>query len=365
MASVERVELRHPSGTTAILIGPGAVAAAVEDLASWLEGRTLFVVTTPRVRRLHSPSLAPLLAPARRVVVLEVEEGEGSKRLAVAERLWRAMLAAGGKRDSRLLAFGGGSVGDLGGFVAGCFLRGIEYVQAPTTLLAQVDASIGGKTGVDLPEAKNSVGLFHHPAAVVAETAWLATLEPAELHSGLMEVVKVAVVLDAGLFALLEEGVERLVCGDAAALSPLAAAAARLKVGVVERDPREDGERRLLNFGHTLGHAIEAALGYRGLRHGEAVGWGMLFAVRLAERRGLEREVGERLRRLLRRLGLPPLPELAADQLLAPLARDKKGREEGLVWVLPAALGRGEAVPGVAEEEVRDELGRFLAHPGL
>ena len=189
MSDVTRLELSHPSGVTRLASGPGALAATAAETGDWLADRTVFVVTSPTVRELHGGLLETTLAPARRTTVLEVPDGEVAKELAEAERLWRDMLAAGGKRDSRVVAFGGGSVGDLAGFVAGGFLRGVEVVQVPTTLLAQVDASVGGKTGVNLPGAKNSVGLFHHPRAVVADTRVLATLPAAEIRSGLAEVI--------------------------------------------------------------------------------------------------------------------------------------------------------------------------------
>ncbi len=276
------------------------------------------------------------------------------------------MVAAGGKRDSRLIAFGGGSVGDLGGFVSGCFLRGISFVQVPTTLLAQVDAAIGGKTAVDLPEGKNTVGLFHHPEMVVADTALLATLPREELRSGLVEAIKMAALLDVGLLARIEEDLAAILAGAPSSLAPVAAAAAAAKVAVVERDPEEAGERRLLNFGHTLGHAIESAAGYTGLRHGEAVAYGILFALRLAIRRGCPEADAARLAALLARLDLPPLsglPALSAGDLIARLARDKKARETGLAWVLPARLGEGMIVGGIEASELAAEIPRFLADP--
>jgi 3-dehydroquinate synthase len=358
------LELRHPGGVTPIHAGAGALAAAADHLGGWLAGRTLFVVTTPRVAHLHGALLEPLAARAARRVDLEVAEGEAAKTLEVAGDLWRRMLAAGGKRDSRLVAFGGGSVGDLGGFVAGCFLRGIELVQVPTTLLAQVDAAIGGKTGIDLPEGKNTVGVFHHPAAVIADPAPLATLPREELRSGLVEVIKMAALLDPELLDRVERDLAALLAGEAAALGPVVAAAAAAKVGVVERDPEEHGDRRLLNFGHTLGHALEGGLGYRGLRHGEAVGYGMLFALRLARARGLDPGVAARIAGLLARLGLPPLPAgLDAADLAERIGRDKKARESGVVWVLPAALGAGRMAADVGAGELAGELAAFLDHP--
>lgn len=360
--------LDHATGRSELLIGANVLAEAAEAMAPWLEGRTLFVVTTPRLSELHGVALEPLRAAARQSVDLVVEDGEGAKAVAVAQELWDQMLNAGGKRDSRLVTFGGGTVGDLGGFVAGCFLRGIEYSQIPTTLLAQVDASIGGKTGVDLAGGKNTVGLFHHPRWVVSDTAFLGTLPAGEIRSGLVEVVKMAALLDVPLLERVEADLEALLAADAAALVPVIAGAAAAKVGVVERDEREGGLRRVLNFGHTLGHAIEGALRYEGLRHGEAVAYGMLFALRLAEARSLvDEEVGRRLRSLLRRFELPPLPALDRAELVAFMARDKKATEAGLTWVLPKspageALGDFEMVP-VPPAEVEAAVGPFLAAP--
>lgn len=374
--SLHALTLRHGGGETLILIGAGALSrdAAADRLAPWLAGRALFTLSAEPVRRLHGAALDALLgaaAPSRRHD-LTAPDGEAAKTVEVAKGLWETMLEAGGKRDSRLITFGGGSVGDLGGFVAGCFLRGIGYGQVPTTLLAQVDAAIGGKTAVDLPAGKNTVGLFHHPRLVVADTALLATLSAGELRSGLVEAIKMGFILDPDLFARVERDADALLAGDAAALAPVVAAAAAAKVAVVERDEREGGRRQLLNLGHTLGHAIESALGYRTLRHGEAVAYGLLFALRLAEGRGMaaaEPELFARLRRLLARLGLPPLPAAAldADDLLARLGRDKKAREGGLTWVLPECAGGGEAVgrrlSDVGDAEVRAALEPFLADP--
>jgi 3-dehydroquinate synthase len=362
-APLHTLTLRPPGGETPVLVGEDALALAGDRLVEWLRGRTVFLVSTPRVLALHGERLAAVRGAAARWVVLTVEEGEAAKTVATAERLWNEMLEAGGKRDSRLIAFGGGSVCDLGGFVAGCFLRGIEVAQVPTTLLAQVDAAIGGKTAVDLPGGKNTVGLFYHPHLVVADTSVLPTLPRDEVRSGLVEVIKMGALLDPDLFAQVEAELDRLLTGDPAALGPVVAAAAAAKIGVVERDPTEQGDRRLLNFGHTLGHAIESSLGYGVLRHGEAVGYGILFALRLAARRGLDAAVAERIRTLLARFGLPPLPALDPGTLLSHMARDKKALEGGLVWVLPAALGAGTMVQGVGGEEILAELSGFLRNP--
>jgi 3-dehydroquinate synthase len=360
--SVTRIPLRHPGGLTRILAGSGALDAARAELDAWAEGRRRFVLTTPRVLELHRRRLDELAAGGRSTV-LEVPDGETAKSAEEAVRLWRDLLAAGGKRDSRVVVVGGGSACDLGGFVAGCFLRGVEVAHVPTTLLAQVDAAIGGKTGIDLPEAKNSVGVFHHPALVVCDARFLATLPVEELRSGLVEVVKMALLLDADLLAEVEHGLAALLAGSLPELERVVAGAAAVKARVVERDPGDKDERRLLNLGHTLGHAIEAALDYRGLRHGEAVGYGLLFALRLGERRGLPREVAERVRRLLRAMDLPALPPLEAPALLRFVSRDKKAQERGVAWVVPVDLLQAELAADVPLEELRAELERFLRAP--
>lgn len=352
-----------PSVSTPVLVGEDALSSAYERLAEWLSGRTVFLVTTEKLLGLHGERLEVLRQAAARWEVLTVEDGEEAKQISEAGRLWNAMLAAEGKRDSRVVAFGGGSVGDLSGFVAGAFLRGIEFAQIPTTLLAQVDAAIGGKTGIDLPGGKNTVGLFHHPAFVICDTSVLKTLPMDELRAGLVEVVKMAALLDLDLLGRVEERLDALLAGDPAELGPVVAGSAEAKIKVVESDPTEKGRRKLLNFGHTLGHAIEAACGYHGPKHGEAVGYGLLFALRLAVRRGLDPAFAERLRSLLARFGLPPLPPLDPAHLISLMAKDKKARESGLSWVLPTRPGEGDIDAKIDPGVVAAELRTFLENP--
>lgn len=369
--SVNPVEatIRHvlDSGdaTSEILIAPDLLLQeeTLSPWRRWLADRMVFVVSTQHILELHGDRLRGLLGEAKQRVDLLVEDGEGAKSLGTAGRLWQDMLVAGGKRDSRLVTFGGGTVGDLGGFVAGSFLRGIDYLQVPTTLLAQVDASIGGKTAIDMPALKNSVGLFHHPAAVLADTSVLSTLPPGELRSGLMEAVKKGMVLDGELLQRIDGALPQLLEGDRLALGPVVAAAAIAKSRVVEADAKEGGWRRILNFGHTLGHAIETELQYQHLRHGEAVAYGMLFALGLATSRGLPREDADVLRNLLGRCALPALPPLDTAPLLAYMARDKKATEQGLTWVLPTALGHGDMFDDVTRQEVASRLPGFLEDP--
>lgn len=364
MSAITTLSLRHPQGDTPIHVGAGALAACRPDLAAWIEGRTVFIVAPARVRELHGEQLEETLAAAAHRHCLEVPDGEEAKELRVAERLWAEMLTSGGKRDSRVIAFGGGSVGDLTGFVAGCFLRGVEFLQVPTTLLAQVDAAVGGKTGINQPAGKNTIGLFHHPWKVVADTELLGTLPAPEIRSGLMEVLKMGILSSPELFTRLEDGLEDLLAGDPQALAPAVAAAIQGKIDIVERDPTEKGERRLLNLGHTLGHALETALGYRALRHGEAVAYGTLFATRLALRRGqLDPAIADRIGGLIGRFRLPELPAVATRDLIEIMARDKKARESGLSWILPRGLGECEIVADIAESEVLQALEPFLTDP--
>lgn len=358
--TVDRFELRHGRGATRHWAGLDASAVGARELADELSGRTLFALSSAPILALHGAVLERFAAECRAFHRIEIPDGEAGKSLEVAGAVWRRLLELGGKRDSLLIAFGGGSVGDLAGFAAGAFLRGVGFVQVPTTLLAQVDASIGGKTAIDLPEAKNSVGLFHQPLAVIADTALLATLPAEELRSGLVEAIKTGVLLDPALLDRIERDLPRLLAGEAGALGPVVAAAARAKASLVERDPEEAGERELLNLGHTLGHAIEAAAGYGSIRHGDAVAHGIRFALRLARSRGLEPAFGDRMARLLDALATPSLPRLASDDLILRMARDKKARESGLGFVLPLAAGRAERGVRIPSEEVARELAAML-----
>lgn len=355
-------ELRHERGATRHRYGAGVLAGSADLLGPLLAGRRCFAVSSAPILALHGGRLAELAPLAARLEILEVPDGEAAKTVEEAGRLWRRLAAAGGKRDAVIVAFGGGSVGDLAGFVAGAFLRGVDWVQLPTTLLAQVDAAVGGKTAVDLPEAKNAVGLFHHPLAVVADADLLSTLPRDQVRSGLVEAVKTAALLDPDLFDRIELELDRLRAGEPAALAGVAGVAARRKAGLVESDPREAGRRALLNLGHTVGHALEAELGYGRIAHGDAVAHGLRFALRLSVAEGGDRRFAERLGRLLDRLEVPPLPPgLGAGALAARVGRDKKGDERGLAWVLLDGPGSGRLARGLEPGRVEAELARWLA----
>jgi 3-dehydroquinate synthase len=293
------------------------------------------------------------------VDLLVVEPGETSKSVDMADALWNQMLAVGTDRKSVVVAVGGGVIGDLAGFVAATFARGLALVQVPTTLLAMVDSAVGGKVGVNLPGAKNMVGAFWQPAGVLIDTATLATLPDREYRAGLAEVVKYGVILDAAFFAFLEANVARINSRDAAALVTIIERCCRLKADVVEQDEREEtGLRAVLNYGHTFCHAIEAVSGYGELLHGEAVSIGMMCAARLAERLGrIDAGLGQRQQALLAALKLPvDVPALDHDSLLAAMQRDKKVEHGRLRFVLPTKLGHVELVGDIDPAEVQASL---------
>jgi 3-dehydroquinate synthase len=307
-----------------------------------------FVVTVPPVGRRYGATVVRSLREAglwsRR---FDVPDGERSKSLAHAARLVDALLAAGADRGSAVVALGGGVVGDLAGFVAATLLRGLPFVQVPTTLLAMVDSSVGGKTGVNVPRGKNLVGAFHQPRLVWIDAATLATLPRRQRAAGFAEVVKHAAIRDAALFEALERDAERLLDLDPAVLLPVLERNCAIKAEVVARDERESGLRMLLNFGHTLGHAAEALRGYRGLLHGEAVAMGMVFAARRSEALGLSPQgTADRLAALLARAGLPTaLPDLPRRAYLQALLVDKKRRDARIRFVVLRGIGRAETVP--------------------
>jgi 3-dehydroquinate synthase len=291
--------------------------------------------------------------------VLEVAPGEASKSLETAAMLWNQLLAQGANRTSLVVAIGGGVVGDLAGFVAASYARGLRFCQIPTTLLAQVDSSVGGKTGINLPAAKNMVGAFWQPVCVLIDTQVLDTLPQREYASGLAEVVKYGVILDAQLFELLELHAAEILARDPATLRDVIARCCRLKADVVEADERETtGRRAVLNYGHTFAHALETVAGYGTLLHGEAVAIGMDCAARLAEQLGrVPRGLADRQRRLLEALALPTqLPDVSDEALWQAMARDKKVEHGRLRFVLPTRLGHVELVHGIDFAQVSQVL---------
>lgn len=330
----------------------------LSDAAEWrraLGGRHVLVVTDATVAPLYLDRVLAGLNGFEHSSLVRAD-GEAHKTLEGVEAVFDALAALGANRDATVIALGGGVIGDLAGFAAACWMRGIAFVQMPTTLLAMVDSSVGGKTGVNLAAGKNLVGAFHQPAAVFIDTDTLATLPPREYAAGLAEVVKYGAIGDDAFFAWLEAHADALAARDDAALAEAIAAACRHKAAVVARDEHEHGERALLNFGHTFGHALEAEAGYGTLLHGEAVAIGMRLAARLSARLGRAPAAdGERLAALLERLGLPVAlpPGFDAERLLARMRLDKKNRSGHLRLILWSRLGRADIVEGIGADAMR------------
>jgi len=343
-----------------ISIGAGNLGNTGAFVAERCELSRAVVITDARVETPHGLAVADSLAAAGADVdLLVVDEGEPTKSVAVAEMLWQKLLDLGADRKTVVVAAGGGVVGDLAGFVAATYARGIPFIQVPTTLLAQVDSSVGGKTGVNLPGAKNMVGAFWQPLGVLVDVQTLKTQRERDYRAGLAEVVKYGVILDPDFFALLEREVPALLGRRHRVLQRIVARCCELKAQVVEADEREEsGLRAILNYGHTFGHALEAVTGYGELLHGEGVAIGMMCAARLAQRLGrVDEDFVARQRALLVALGLPVvLPQVNREELLAATAHDKKVEHGRLRFVLPARLGHVELVGDVDVTDVRAVL---------
>ncbi|MGY3040118.1 3-dehydroquinate synthase [Rhodanobacter sp. TND4EL1] len=336
-----------------VWIGSGLLG----EHARWramLRGRHALVLSNTTVAPLYLPRIEAGLDGLHWSSFL-LDDGEAHKTFANVGRALEALGQLGATRDACVIALGGGVVGDLAGFSAACWMRGIDFIQMPTTLLAMVDSSVGGKTGVNLPVGKNLAGAFHQPRAVIADIDTLATLPDREYRAGLAEVIKGAAIGDEPFFAWLEQHADALATRDAATVTEAIARKVQYKAGVVARDETEQGERALLNLGHTFGHALETAGHYTTLLHGEGVAVGMLLAARLSERLGMSNPAdGTRLLRLLENLGLPVSvpPGMDPGQLLALMRLDKKNTAGSLRLILWRGIGQAEIVGGVAESDV-------------
>lgn len=342
-----------------ILVGAGALSTVGSELAKRGVGRRVVLITDAAISRLHGdPVRRSLIEAGFDVTQVDIPEGEQAKRLDVASDLWDRLLDLGCDRSSTVVALGGGAVGDLAGFVAATYMRGMNFVQVPTTLLAQVDASIGGKTAIDHPHGKNLIGAFHQPRMVIVDPQTLTTLSEREFRSGLAEVIKHGIVLDAAYFQDLEASIPALMARDLSTLDRVVAGSCRLKAAVVERDEQEAELRWVLNYGHTVGHALEAATGFRRWAHGEAVSLGIVAEARLAERLGVgSAATTERQRRLLDAVGLPVTGH-ATDPavVIEALSRDKKRRDGRVSFVLAPEIGAFRIVPDVPPDAIRRVL---------
>ncbi len=338
------VELQTAQRTYSCVIERGILQHAC-DFIPTTAGK-LFIVTTKEVWHLHGAQIKQQFRRAYEVLLFE--GGEVNKRLAAVEDLAEQMVRHGADRSSVVIGFGGGIVTDVSGFLAAIFMRGISVLQIPTTLLAQVDAALGGKTGVNLKSGKNLMGSFHQPIAVLIDPDVLSTLPDREYRAGLFEVIKCGVIRDPALFELLANHTNDVLSQKPDVVDELIGRSVRIKAEVVSEDEREHDLRRILNFGHTIGHAIEAETGYTRFLHGEAVAWGMLAATGLAELLGmLDTGDGERIRSVIFRYGPPPATDLDAGRLMRRLAGDKKALQGKVHFVLPTAIGEVKIVSGI------------------
>jgi 3-dehydroquinate synthase len=324
-----------------------------------IKGVRAFIVTDEHVID-HAGQVAVALGSAGfRPLLVSLPTGESQKSLTTASYLYDQLAEAGADRRTLVVAVGGGVIGDLAGFVAATWSRGLPLLMVPTTLLAMVDSSVGGKVGINHPRGKNLIGAFHQPIGVWIDTAFLRTLPDREYRSGLAEVLKYGVILDAELFAYLEQQAAAILAREAESIRHIVARSCQLKASVVERDEREEtGLRAVLNYGHTFAHAFETVGGYGAWLHGEAVSAGMICASRLAERRGLiAADVTERQRRLLQTFALPIAPQRwPVEDLLATMRRDKKAVAGRMRFVLPKRIGEAALYDDVSEEDVRRVL---------
>ncbi len=355
---MERVTVAAPSRTYDVTIGEGLLARAAAHMPALPAAERAFVIADAAVADRYLGALAEGLEPAGlRAIHLPAPPGEEAKTFQVMIALHRQLATQGAHRADPVVALGGGSVGDLAGFVAATYMRGVPFVQVPTTLTGQVDAAIGGKSAVNLPEGKNLVGAFHQPVAVLADVATLATLPEREYRSGLAEVAKYALTLDLELLASLETDPSPLLRREPAALEPLVARCVRAKATVVGADERDEAGRLVLNYGHTLGHALERLDAFAGRSHGEAIALGMVFAARLSEATGCAAKgLVARHARLLSSLGVEPdAPVPPTEDVLSAMRMDKKYRG-GVRFVLLEDVGRPVVQDGVPEDVVRAAL---------
>jgi 3-dehydroquinate synthase len=352
------IRVRSAAGEYAVLCGAGILRDGAGEIEKLGEFSSVHVLTSPRVWRLVGKAVKAAIPRDVSKNVHLFDDAETKKNMRTVELLCRKLTRAGADRKSLIVAVGGGVVGDVAGFVAASYLRGVALVHVPTTLVAQVDSSIGGKTGVNLPEGKNLVGAFYAPRLVLIDTDLLRTLPERQFRSGIAEVIKYGVIADAELFAYLEQKMEKLLRQDRDALEYVIPRCVEIKAEVVSRDERESGLREILNFGHTFGHALESVTKYQRYLHGEAVAWGMIAAAALGREVGITgAEDVTRVVSLIRRMGkIPAWPRVTPKILMSAMVSDKKTRAGKLRFVLSSRIGEAHSSEAVA----MDALERVL-----
>jgi 3-dehydroquinate synthase len=363
---ITRIRVQSSAGPYSVVAGAGAIGHAVREITALGRFSSAHIVSSPTVWRAVGKTVQHGLRFSKRNAMHLFNDAESAKHLGSVEHIARSLCRGGADRKSLVIAVGGGVVGDVVGFVAASYLRGVALVHIPTTLVAQVDSSIGGKTGVNLPEGKNLVGAFYPPRLVITDPDLLHTLPNREFRGGLAEVIKHAVIADAPMFALLEKDMDKILRRDREALSSLIPRNVQIKARVVSRDECESGLREILNFGHTFAHALESVTRYRCYQHGEAVAWGMMAAAFLGHELGVTpADEVSRIVSLVRRLGvLPPWPRVSPVVLLNAMRSDKKSRGGLLRFVLSPRIGQArtyDKIPLQAVERVLHFTPRLIA----
>lgn len=363
---ITRIRVQSSAGPYFVVAGAGAIGHSAQEIAALGDFSSVHVVSSPKVWRAAGKIVQRGLRLSSRNRVHLFSDAESAKHLGSVEQITRSLSRAGADRKSLVIAVGGGVVGDVAGFAAASYLRGVALVHVPTTLVAQVDSSIGGKTGVNLPEGKNLVGAFYPPRLVITDPDLLRSLPPREFRGGLAEVIKHAVIADASMFAMLEMSMDKVLRRDRDVLGSLIPRNVQIKARVVSRDERESGLREILNFGHTFAHALESITHYRRYQHGEAVAWGMMAAAFLGYEMSLTPpEHVSRIVSLVSRLGpLPRWPRVSPSHLLNAMRSDKKARSGVLRFVLSRGLGQArtyDKVPVEAVERVLHFTPRLIA----
>ena len=366
---MKRIVVKSAAGPYSILSGAGVIRRAAQEIAALGRFSSVHVVSSPKVWRAIGKTVQHGLRLSKGSAIHLFDDAESAKNLRSMEQITRSLCRAGADRKSLVVAVGGGVVGDVAGFAAASYLRGVDLVHIPTTLVSQVDSSIGGKTGVNLPEGKNLVGSFYPPRLVLTDPELLRSLSGREFRGGLAEVIKHAIIADAEMFAMLEKDMEKVLRRDRQALSLLIPRNVEIKARVVSRDERESGSREILNYGHTFAHALESVTKYRRYQHGEAVAWGMIAAAFLGHELGLTRaDDVSRIVALIHRLGaLPPWPRVPAAALLRAMRADKKTRSGILRFVLSPRIGEArsyDTVPLHTVERVLHFTPRLITASG-
>jgi 3-dehydroquinate synthase len=347
-----RIEVAAAAGAYPVVIGSGVLATLPRLLEQSGLGPQRIIVSSPTVWSLHGDAIRRAATEPEPILV---PDGERFKNSITVGRVYEALIELGADRSSVIIAVGGGVIGDLVGFAAATYLRGVRLVQVPTTVLAQVDSAIGGKVGINHPLGKNLIGAFHPPRLVVADPAVLATLPRREFRAGLYEVIKYGVIASAALFEQVTSTLPALFARDETLLSQVIGESCRIKAEIVSADERESGLRRVLNFGHTVGHALEAVTKYRRYRHGEAVAYGMLAAMHLGAARGVTPAAArDRLADAIRALGpLPPVADLSCKEIVGAIAHDKKIVEGTLHFIAATDIGATTTLKDVTEKDLR------------